>query len=94
MLRFAIKITSPIEIKRLRNGEKIIVQTGPDEHEVEVLWGDEPEKFQSQGSQTARAKNHWAEALRVLEQGFKSAKRTRTRSRRAKDTDGSKKPPL
>jgi len=92
VLEFAIKISSPIEFKRIRNGEKVIWQTGPDKIEVEV--SEEPEKFQSQGSQTARAKNHWAEALPVLEQGFKAAKRTRTRSRRAKDTDGSKKPPL
>lgn len=92
MLKVALKIICPVEFKRIRNGEKVIWQTGPDEIDVEI-W-DEPEKFQSQGSQTARAKNHWAEALRVLEQGFKAAKRTRTRSRRAKDTDGSKKPPL
>lgn len=50
---------------------EVIVQAGPDEHEVELRWDDEPEKFQSQGSQTARAKNHWAEALRVLEQGLR-----------------------
>lgn len=94
MLKFALKITCPIEFKRIRNGEKVIVQTGPDDHEVEVWWDDEPEQFKSQGSQTARAKNHWAEALRVLERGAKTAKRTRTRSRRARNTDGSKKPPL
>jgi hypothetical protein len=92
LLKIALKIICPIEFKRIRNGEKIIVQTGPDEIEVEV--SEEPEKFQSQGSQTAGAKNHWAEALRVLECGVKAAKRTRTRSRRAKDTDGSKKPTL
>ena len=92
MLKFAIEISSPVEFKRIRNGEKVIWQTGPDKIEVEV--SEEPEKFQSQGSQTARAKNHWAEALRVLESGANLAKRTRTRSRREKDTDGSKKPPL
>lgn len=91
MLKFAIKIICPIEIKRLRNGEKAIWQTGPTEYEVEV--SGEPE-FISRGSQTARAKNHRAEALREIERGMKEAKRTRTRSRRAKDTDGSKKPPL
>ena len=93
MRRFAIKITCPIEFKRILNGENVIVETGPNELEVEVS-EEEPAEFQSHGSQTARAKNHWAEALRVLEQGFKLAKRTRTRSRRAKYTDGSKKPPL
>ncbi|OIO08808.1 MAG: hypothetical protein AUJ52_07560 [Elusimicrobia bacterium CG1_02_63_36] len=94
VLEIAIKLRCPIEFRRIRNGEKNIVQTGPDGHEVDVRWDDEPEKFQSQGSQTARAKNHWAEALRVLERGAKLAKRTRTRSRRVRDTDGSKKPPL
>lgn len=93
MLKFAIKISSPIRLERIRNGEKVIVQTGPTEYEVEVS-EDEPEKFQSQGSQTARAKNHWAEALHVLEQGLKSAKRTGARRQPARGADGSKKPPL
>lgn len=94
LLKIALKISCPVEFRRICNGEKVIVQTGPDVHEVEVLRDDEPEKFQSLGSQTARAKNHLAEALRVFENGAKLAKRTRTGSRRAKDTDGSKKPPL
>lgn len=91
MLKFAIKIICPIRLERIRNGEKVIVQTGPTEYEVEV--SGEPE-FISRGSQTARVKNHRAEALPELEWGVKSAKRTRTGSRRAGDTDGSKKPPL
>lgn len=92
MLKFAIKIITPIRFERIRNGEKVIVQTGPTEYEVEV--SGEPEYFQSRGSQTARPKNHRAEALPELEWGAKSTKRTRTRSRRAKGADGSKKPPL
>lgn len=55
MLKFAIKIICPIRLERIRNGEKVIVQTGPTEYEVEV--SGEPE-FISRRSQTARAKNH------------------------------------
>lgn len=61
--KFALKIICPIEFKRIRHSEKAIVQTGPDELEVEVS-EEEPTEFKSQGSQTARAKNHWGRRVR------------------------------
>ena len=43
LLKIALKISCPVEFRRICNGEKVIVQTGPDVHEVEVLRDDEPE---------------------------------------------------
>ena len=35
-MKISIQLISPIRFEKIRNGEKIIVQTSPDEYEVEV----------------------------------------------------------
>ena len=39
-MKISIQLSCPIRFERIRNGEKIIVQSGPDEYEVEVSDGE------------------------------------------------------
>ena len=36
-MKISIQISSPIRFEKIHNGEKIIVQTSPDEYEVELF---------------------------------------------------------
>ena len=37
VMKISIQISSPIRFEKIHNGEKIIVQTSPDEYEVELF---------------------------------------------------------
>ena len=39
-MKISIQLSSPIRFEKIQNGEKIIVQTSPDEYEVEVSDGE------------------------------------------------------
>ena len=40
VMKVSIRFSWPIRFERIQNGEKIIVQTGPDEYDVDVSGGD------------------------------------------------------
>ena len=39
-MKISIRLSWPIRFERIRNGEKIVVQTGPDEFDVDVSEGE------------------------------------------------------
>ena len=69
-MKVSIQLTIPIRIKRIANGERIIEQTGPDEHEIDVFEGD------------ADGESRIDQLHKMLDDGVREMRRMKTKKRK------------
>lgn len=69
-MKISIQLSCPIRFEKIRNGEKIIVQTGPDEYEVDIQEsaGNEPSTL--------------IELHKLLDEGKKQVRKERRHARK------------
>ena len=69
-IKISIQLSCPIRFEKIRNGEKIMVQTGPDEYEVEVSEG------------AMKGESRIVQLYKLLDEGKKLMRKERDREKK------------